>query len=238
MLVSAGGCRAMATDQLSAGRHSNRAGEERRQSILDFHCSFNEARGYSPSEQEIADAVGLKSVSTVSHHLKILQQMGQLVRDAHRARSGVVKLSPSRAPEVTAETGSVPPALGSQEMVNVPLFDRIAAGAPVIANGEPEDTLPLPRALVGYGDVIAVNVTGDSMINAGIFDGDIVFVRRQDAARNGDVVAARLEDEVTIKTFRVMNDRVWLFPQNPQYEPFSGDAWKIMGKVVGAYRRF
>jgi repressor LexA len=123
-------------------------------------------------------------------------------------------------------------------MVNVLLFDRIAAGIPVIANGEPEDIMPLPRALVGYGDVIAVNVTGDSMKDVGIFDRDIAFVRCQDAARNGDIVAARSGDEVTVKTFRVMNNRVWLLPQNPTYEPIPGDFWQIIGKVVGTYRRF
>jgi repressor LexA len=229
----------MTTDQPSAGRHSNRAGEERRQSILDFHCSFEEGHGYSPSVREIADAVGLKSASTVSYHLTMLQQSGQLIHDARRARSGVVKLSHPCATEVRADTtGSMPAALGSQDMANVQFFDRMAAGSPVIANSEPEDTLPLPRALVGYGDVIAVNVTGDSMINAGIFDGDIAFVRCQDAARNGDIVAARFEDEVTVKTFRVMNDGVWLVPQNPMYERIPADAWRIMGKVVGTYRRF
>jgi repressor LexA len=239
VLVPVGVAGTMTTDQPSAGRHGNRKGEERRQSILDFHYSFEEEHGYSPSEREIADAVGLRSISTVSYHLTVLQQTGQLSRDAGRARSGVVKLFPPRAPEVRAEVaGIMPTSLGAQDIASVQFFDRIAAGTPVIANSEPEDTLPLPRALVGYGDVIAVNVTGDSMINAGIFDGDIAFVRCQDAARNGDIVAARFEDEVTVKTFRVMNDRVWLFPQNPRYEPFPGDTWRIMGKVVGAYRRF
>jgi repressor LexA len=229
----------MTTDQPSAGRHGNRAGEERRQAILDFHRSFEEEHGYSPSQREIADAVGLSSISTVSYHLPVMEQRGQLTRDPRRARSGVVKLPPPRAPEMRVDTtGSMSASLGPQDIANVQLFYRIPAGTPVIANSEPEDTLPLPRALVGYGDVIAVNVAGDSMINAGIFDGDIAFVRCQDAARNGDIVAARLEDEVTLKTFRIMNDRVWLFPQNPRYDPFPGDSWKIMGKVVGTYRRF
>lgn len=229
----------MTTEQPSAGRGGNRAGEERRQSILDFHCSFEEGHGYAPSMREIADAVGLKSASTVSHHLTTLQQRGQLIRDAHRARSGVVKLSFPRTTEVRADAaGGVPAAPGSQDMVHVPLFDRMAAGTPVVANGEPEDILPLPRALVGYGDVIAVNVTGDSMINAGIFDGDIAFVRCQDAGRNGDIVVARFGDEVTVKTLRVMNDGVWLVPQNPMYERIPADACQIMGKVVGTYRHF
>jgi len=229
----------MTAHQPSVGRRGNRAGEERRESILDFHRSFVERRGYSPSVREIADGVGLKSVSTVSHHVTILQERGRLVRDARRARAAVVILRGPCATEVrSGKAGSTPMGFSSQDIVNVPLFDRIAAGTPVVANGEPEDILPLPRAMVGYGDVIAVNVTGDSMINAGIFDGDIAFVRRQDAARNGDIVAARLEDEVTVKTFRVMNNRVWLLPQNPRYEPIPGDAYKIMGKVVGTYRRF
>jgi repressor LexA len=228
----------MITDQPS-GRRSNHAGEERRQSILAFHRSFVEGRGYAPSMREIADAVGLKSTSDVSYHLTILQERGQLVRDARRARSAVMKLSRSRGTELrSGKAGRTQTAFGAQDIVNVPLYDRIAAGTPVIANGEPEDILPLPRALVGYGDVIAVNVTGDSMINAGIFDGDIAFVRCQDAARNGDVVAARFGDEVTVKTLRVMSNRVWLLPQNPTYEPIPGDACKIMGKVVGTYRRF
>jgi repressor LexA len=229
----------MTTHQPSAGRHGNRAGEERRQAILDFHRSFEEEHGYSPSQREIADAVGLSSISTVSYHLPVMEQSGELTRAPRRARSGVVKLSAPRAPEVRPDTaGSMSASLAQQDIADVQFFDRIPAGTPVIANSEPEDTLPLPRALVGHGDVSAVNVTGDSMINAGIFDGDIAFVRCQDAARNGDIVAARLEDEVTLKTFRVMNDRAWLFPQNPSYEPFPGDAWKIIGKVVGTYRRF
>lgn len=229
---------AMTTDRPSPGRRSNRAGEKRRQAILDYHRRFKEGHGYSPSVWEIADEVGLKSVSTVTYHLTILQERGQLVRDARRART-VVELPRPRANEAGPDkAGRIPIDSSSQDIANVLLFDRIAAGPAVIANGEPEDVLPLPRALVGYGDVIAVNVTGDSMINAGIFDGDLAFVRCQNAARNGDIVAARLEDEVTVKTLRVMNNRFWLLPQNPMYEPFPCDDWKIMGKVVGTYHRF
>jgi repressor LexA len=122
-------------------------------------------------------------------------------------------------------------------MADVLLFERIAAGSPVIANGESEDILRLPRALVGYGDVAAVKVTGDSMINVGIFDGDIAFYRRQDDARNGDIVAARFGEEVTVKTFRLIDDCVWLYPQNPAYERIPGDECSIIGKVVGTYHR-
>ena len=150
----------------------------------------------------------------------------------------MVNLSNDDATEVGSDrAGRAPIAFGSQDTVNVPLFDRIAAGTPLIANGEPEEMLPLPRALVGYGDVFAIKVAGDSMINAGIFDGDVAFVRRQDDARNGDIVAARFGEEVTVKTFRWMNNRACLLPQNPIYEPIPGDDCRIMGKVVGTYRR-
>lgn len=229
----------MTAEQPSANRCGNRTGEERRQSILDFHRSFAERRGYSPSLREIGDAVGLKSTSTVSYHLTILQQMGEIVREARRPRTVVMKSPRPRAARVRAgRLRRTPSALGSRDRVDVPLFDRIAAGNPVIANREPEDMLTLPTALVGYGDVFAVKVAGDSMINAGIFDGDIAFVRRQDAGRNGDIVAARFENEVTVKTLRIMNDRVLLLPQNPIYEPIPGEACQIMGKVVGTYRHF
>jgi repressor LexA len=228
----------MASDQPTANRRSTRRGDERRQLILDFQCDFVNSHGYSPTVREIADEVGLKSPSAVTYHLKILQEEGHLTRNARRARAAVVKPSNADTTPVRSGTaGRAPISFGSQETVNVPLFERIAAGTPVIANGEPEEMLPLPRALVGHGDVFAIKVAGDSMINAGIFDGDIAFVRRQDDARNGDIVAARFGEEVTVKTFRCMNDRVWLLPQNPIYEPIPGDDCHIMGKVVGTYRR-
>jgi repressor LexA len=229
---------AMVSDQPTGGRRSNRRGDERRRSILNSHRAFVDDHGYSPSVREIADEVGLKSTSAVAYHLKILHDDGRMTRDAGRARASVVKLSNAGAnPARTGKAGQVPAVTGLQDMTNVPFFERIAAGTPVIANGEPEDILPLPRALVGYGDVFAIKVAGDSMINAGIFDGDIAFVRRQDDARNGDIVAARFGEEVTVKTFRLMNNRAWLFPQNPIYEPIPGDDCHIMGKVVGTYRR-
>jgi repressor LexA len=229
----------MTTSRRPPGGGRDRLLTSRRQQILDYIRESMERRGFPPSMREIADAVGLKSASTVSYHFKILKEAGYLDRDPRLPRTVVPRPSHLRVLRAESdEVGEAAAGSGSQNMVSVPLFDRIAAGTPVIANGEPEEILPLPRALVGYGDVIAINVTGDSMINAGIFDGDIAFVRCQDAARNGDIVAARSGDEVTVKTLRVMNDRVWLLPQNPTYEPIPGDSYRIMGKVVGTYRRF
>jgi len=228
----------MVSDQPTGGQRGNRTGRERRQSILNFHCAFVDSHGYPPSLREIAEEVGLKSTSAVAHHLETLHEEGRMTRDARRARASVVKLRNAGAIQVRAgKTGRARTVTGSQDMAKVPVFDRIAAGTPVIANGEPENILPVPRALVGYGDVFAINVAGDSMINAGIFDGDIAFVRRQDDARNGDIVVARFGEEVTIKTFRLMDNRAWLFPQNPVYEPIPVDDCHIMGKVVGTYRR-
>jgi repressor LexA len=117
-------------------------------------------------------------------------------------------------------------------MVRVPLFDRIAAGNPVIVNPDSEDAIQLPRELAGSGVLFAVKVVGDSMVNASIFDGDYVVVRQQDAADNGDIVAALIEEEATVKTFHRVNGHVWLMPQNPNHEPIQGDQCRIMGKVV------
>ena len=121
---------------------------------------------------------------------------------------------------------------GSQNLVSLPLFERIAAGDPVIANPYSEGFMHLPREMVGSGELFAVRVTGDSMVNASIFDGDYVVVRRQDDAVKGDIVAALLEEEVTVKTFQRANGHVWLMPQNPSYEPIPGDGCRLMGKVV------
>lgn len=122
--------------------------------------------------------------------------------------------------------------IGSQNMVSVPLFERIAAGNPVIANPYSEGFMHLPSEMVGSGALFAVRVAGDSMVNASIFDGDYVVVRQQDVALNGDIVAALIEEEVTVKAFHRVKGHVWLMPQNPSYEPIPGDGCRLMGKVV------
>ncbi len=223
----------MATASSSGDSHHAHMLTERRQAILDFHRGYLEHHGYPPSMREIGNAVGLRSVSAASYQLKILEEMGFLTRTARRPRTAVATLSPERSTHVKlGEVGTGPTDIASTDMVNVPLFPRIAAGAPIIANLEPEDIMRLPREQVGSGDLFAVKVVGDSMVNASIYDGDIVVVRHQDDARNGDIVAALIEEEATVKTLRYMNDHVWLLPQNPAYEPILGDHCRIMGKVV------
>jgi len=211
---------------------------KRRQAILDFHAAYVERHGYPPTYREIGDAVGLKSTSAVAYQLKILEEIGCLTRTARRPRTAVARPSGDQGtPRRSGKPRSAHASANSPDMVSVPLFERIAAGTPVMANREPEDVMQLPREQVGYGDLFAVKVMGDSMVNASIFDGDIVVVRSQNDARNGDIVAALIEEEATVKTFHIMNDHVWLLPQNPMREPIPGDHCRIMGKVVATIHK-
>jgi repressor LexA len=204
----------------------------RRQKILNCIHDSVERRGYPPSMREIADAVGLKSTSAVSYQLKILEHMGHLTRDARMPRTVVEKPPYPRVQHEAEEA-----ATGSPAMVSVPLFEQIAAGAPVVANPYPEGTMHLPEEMTGSGALFAVRVAGDSMAGANIFDGDCVIVRQQDTARNGDIVAALIQDEATVKTFHRADGHVWLMPQNPGYQPILGDQCGLMGKVVATVHR-
>jgi repressor LexA len=189
--------------------------------------------GLSPTLREIASAVGFKSTSAVAYQLKILEKNGHLTHDAKMSRTVVEKSSRRRVSRERSDkvsSGSIN--AGSQNLVNVPLFERIAAGNLVIANPYSEGFMHLPREMVGSGELFAVRVSGDSMVNASIFDGDYVVVRRQNDAVKGDVVAALIEEDVTVKTFQHVNGHVWLMPQNPSYEPIPGDGCCLMGKVV------
>jgi repressor LexA len=228
----------VASAQSGGAKHRQHPLTTRRQAILGFHGEYMERHGYPPTYREIGDAVGLKAISAVAYQLKILEEMGRLTRTARRPRTAVAKPSGDRGiPRRSGKPESALATTSSPDMVSVPLFERIAAGAPVLANREPEDVMQLPREQVGFGDLFAVKVAGDSMVNASIFDGDIVVVRRQNDARNGDIVAALIEEEATVKTFRVMNDHAWLLPQNPMHEPIPGDDCHIMGKVVATIHK-
>ena len=185
-----------------------------------------ERRGYPPSIREIGDAVGLTSTSSVSHQLKMLQRKGYLHRDANRPRA-VGMLGGEVA--ATASTASDP--------VYVPLVGRIAAGGPILAEQTFEDVFPLPKEIVGEGSLFLLKVVGDSMVDAAITDGDFVAVRQQPTAENGDVVAAMIDGEATVKTFKRRDDHVWLMPHNEAYQPILGDQAEILGKVVAVLRR-
>jgi repressor LexA len=204
--------------------------------------------GYPPSMREIGDTVGLASLSSVTHQLSQLEKLGYLRRDPKRPRAMEVLMP------LTLDGGSVIPGVdapaklrsagglavtelaSASDTAMVPLVGRIAAGGPILADQTVEDVLPLPRQLVGHGELFMLRVAGDSMIDAAICDGDWVVVRRQNDALNGDIVAALLDDEATVKTFRQRDGHTWLLPQNTQYEPILGDHATIMGKVVSVLR--
>lgn len=224
------------TTRLPGGERDHRL-TPRRQKILSCIHQSVEHRGYPPSMREIADTVGLKSTSAVSYQLKILEQMGHLTRDARMPRTVVEKPPRPRTLPDRPDEAEEAAATGSPTMVSVPLFEQIAAGAPVIANPDPQGVMQLPKEMTGSGALFAVKVAGDSMANANIFDGDCVIVRQQDTAHNGDIVAARIEDEATVKTFHRASGHVWLMPQNPGYQPILGDQCGLMGKVVATVHR-
>jgi repressor LexA len=197
--------------------------------------------GYPPTLREIGDAVGLTSTSSVSYQLSSLQKKGYLSRGAGRPRTAVVRQIPDSAAE--QQTDRMPADIEDQRVAEVPLVGRIAAGDPVLASQQIEDVIPLPRQLVGEGELIMLRVAGDSMINAAIADGDWVVIRRESDVENGDIVAAMIESdtsadgEATVKTFKKSDGHVWLIPHNPAYAPILGDEAKILGKVVAVLRR-
>lgn len=216
----------------------------RQRAILAVIRDTVETRGYPPSVREIGEGVGLTSPSSVAHQLGTLERMGYLRRDPNRPRALVV----ADPAEVAAPTeAAAAPALRAvsvdeadphrPEAAYVPVVGRIAAGGPILAEQEVEAVFPLPRDLVGEGELFMLKVVGDSMIDAAICDGDWVVVRQQNSADNGDIVAALLDDEATVKTFKRRDGHVWLMPHNPAYAPILGDHATIMGKVVTVLRR-
>ncbi|SDU86007.1 repressor LexA [Microlunatus sagamiharensis] len=222
----------------------------RQRRILEVIRDTVESRGYPPSIREMGEAVGLASSSSVSHQLKALEQKGFLRRDPNRPRALEVLLpgEDRRAPEPVrvAPVELVRPRLvevddsgvnAFPEPVHVPVLGRIAAGGPILAEERVEDVFALPRQLVGEGTMFTLEVRGDSMIDAAICDGDWVVVRQQPNADNGDIVAALLDNEATVKTFKRQPGQVWLMPHNPAYDPIDGNHATILGKVVAVLRR-
>jgi repressor LexA len=210
----------------------------RQRKVLQVIRDSVQRRGYPPSMREIGEAVGLTSTSSVSYQLSTLQSKGYLRRDAGRPRTVEVRLPghPAIRPEPGTDDDT-PMNITSQEAAYVPLVGRIAAGGPILAEEAVEDVFPLPRQIVGEGTLFLLKVVGDSMINAAIADGDWVVVRQQPVAENGDIVAAMIDGEATVKTFKRSDSHVWLMPHNPAYTPIPGDDAAILGRVVAVLRR-
>ncbi|MET1044595.1 MAG: transcriptional repressor LexA [Microbacteriaceae bacterium] len=204
---------------------------EKQLAVLEFIQRSVAQHGYPPSMREIGDAVGLASLSSVTHQLNQLELSGYLRRDANRPRALEVLIEMPGSEEPATE---FPATIGDAAMV--PMVGRIAAGVPITAEQQIEEVFPLPRQLVGKGDLFILKVVGDSMIDAAICDGDWVVVRQQKTAENGDIVAAMLDSEATVKVFRQRDGHTWLLPRNSNFEPILGDYAEVLGKVVAVLR--
>ncbi len=201
----------------------------RQRRVLEVIRDAVERRGYPPSVREIGEAVGLTSTSSVAHQLKALQAKGFLRRDGNRPRA--IEVRSSEGFDDSSGLRERPAA------AYVPVVGRIAAGGPVLAEEMVTDVFPLPRELVGEGTLFLLRVTGDSMVEIGICDGDWVVVRQQPSADNGDIVAAMIEGEATVKTYSRRDGHVWLLPQNSAYAPIPGDDAAILGRVRTVLRK-
>jgi repressor LexA len=234
----------------------------RQRDVLHAIEGFRQRHKYAPSVREVGEVVGL-GPSGVQHHIQVLRQKGWLSESAGQARSSVV-LAPghpvvevieprqatgairSREASKTRDPGAAPGAAetagtvrtaGAATAAYVPLVGEIAAGHPKDARQSVEDIFPLPKQLVGEGDLFLLKVVGDSMIDAAIADGDWVVVREQQVAENGEIIAAMIEDEATVKSYRMSEGHIWLIPHNPAFAPIPGDGATILGKVVSVLRR-
>ncbi len=205
----------------------------RQRRVLETITAAIAAHGYPPSMREIGDAVGLTSSSSVAHQLQALERKGYLRRDPKRPRAmEVVMPGADGAPETSADHAERQPA----PSVSVPLVGRIAAGVPITADEQVEDVFTLPAQLVGSGELFLLQVVGDSMIDAAICDKDWVVVRSQRTAEKGEIVAAMIDGEATVKTFAQRDGHIWLMPHNPAFAPILGDHAEILGKVVAVLR--
>jgi repressor LexA len=217
----------------------------RQQAILDVIRDSVERRGYPPSIREICESAGLASTSSVAHQLSMLERKGYLRRDPNRPRAVDVRTGstkpydpsqpvPKAARRALAVSDDAP---RGDTPVFVPVVGRIAAGGPILAEQLIEDVYPLPKSLVGEGTLFMLKVVGESMIDAAIADGDWVVVRQQDDAENGDIVAAMIDGEATVKTLQRKNGQAWLLPHNAAYAPIDGNEARILGRVVTVLRK-
>ena len=205
------------------------------QKIYDYIAAFIRDQGYPPSVREIGDAVGLRSPSTVHFHLKHLEEAGVIEKAANKGRA--IVLPRRETPEKPPKRAEIEPAGETPRRDRVPIVGNVAAGSPILAEESVEDYLTID---VGgrEDEYFALRVRGESMLNAGILPGDLVVVRRQQVANNGEIVVALLEDEATVKRFSRKNGQVWLLPENDAYSPIDGTFARILGKVAYVVRQY
>jgi repressor LexA len=234
----------------------------RQRDVLHAIEGFRQANQYGPSVRDIGRAIGL-GPSSVQHHLTVLRQKGWLSDSTGQPRASVVQApgqpaiaiadprqaagairaansqeaGKARSRRETAGMGETLRTVGAPDLAYVPLVAEIAAGYPKDARQSVEDVFPLPKQLVGEGDLFLLKVVGDSMIDAAIADGDWVVVREQQVAENGEIIAAMIDGEATVKSYRRADGHIWLIPHNPAFTPIAGDGATILGKVVSVLRR-
>jgi len=222
----------------------------RQRDVLDLVRAGVRTHGYPPSVREMAAALQLSSPSTVKHHLDSLERAGYLRRDPRRPRA--LELAADIDPRTPMPQPPAPPAVETRTVVTtvelpaalstgdpgaaIPLVGRIAAGSPITAEQYIEDVFELPTRLTGRGNLFMLEVHGDSMVEAGILDGDYVVVRSQADAEDGQTVAALIDDEATVKVLSHADGHVWLMPRNPDFSPIPGDRATVMGRVVTVIR--
>ena len=199
----------------------------RQMKILEVIQSALDSQGYPPSMREIGVAVGLSSPASVKYQLEVLEEKGWIRRDPTRGRA--LEILPSDGSSENEQ-------IEMDQMRPVPLVGRIAAGGPILAEQSIEETFPLPASLVGQGELFMLKVVGESMIDAAICDGDYVVIRAQKTCEKGEIVAAMIDGEATVKTFSRRDGKIWLLPANPNFSPIPGDNAEILGKVTAVLR--
>ena len=202
---------------------------EKQQMILQFVQKKIREDGYPPTVREICKAVNLSSTSTVHSHLKKLEEKGYIQKNSLKPRALRVLVGKKENNEKGYYT--------SKEMVDVPIVGKITAGQPILAVENIEDSFPLPIDFVGNSETFMLRVRGESMIEAGILDGDLILVKKQNVARNGEIVVALIDDSATVKTFYKENNHIRLQPENSTMEPIIVADCSILGKVAGVFRK-
>lgn len=208
---------------------------DRQRKILNVIQDAVKDRGFPPTVREIADLVGLASPASVAHQLSALERKGFIKRDPNSPRAIDLTLPNKSGVAIDGLVGGLE-SEQTPEAAFVPLVGRIAAGGPILAEQSIEETFPLPESLVGQGELFMLKVVGDSMIDAAICDGDFVVIRAQKTCEKGEIVAAMIDGEATVKTFSRRDGKIWLLPANPNFSPIPGDNAEILGKVTAVLR--
>ena len=206
---------------------------KKERAILKFIDKTVREKGYPPSVREIGKAVGLSSTATVHGYIAKLTAKGYIKKEDQKGRT--LKLLKGGLAENEPRTDK--PYYTGKELVDVPVIGRISAGAPILAVENVVDTFPIPIDFVGNSESFMLTVKGESMIDAGILNGDYILVKKQETAKNGEIVVALIDDEATVKTFYKEQGHIRLQPQNPTMDPIIVPDCKILGKVAGVFRK-